>query len=152
MNEHQKLFRYWIEQGWRFRMRHNPRMKTHVAEYRSRLKHEISVIEEKDFIHYFMMVSDLVRYAKDSDIAVGPGRGSSAASLVCYLLRITEIDPVPYPMLFERFLDPTRTDEPDVDIDFQDDRRDEVFTYASNKYGEDRVATIINFVRSQART
>lgn len=150
-DETNKLFRHWIEQGWRFRMRHNPRMKTHVAEYRSRLKREISVIEEKDFIHYFLMVSDLVRYAKDSDIAVGPGRGSSAASLVCYLLRITEIDPLCYPMLFERFMDPTRTDEPDIDIDFEDIRRNEVMEYAASKYGQDHVANIINFVRYRSK-
>ena len=147
----EELFKFWIEQGWRFRMRHNPRMKTHVAEYRSRLKHEVSVIESKNFQNYFLMVSDLVRYAKDSDIAVGPGRGSSAASLVAYLLRITEIDPVPHPMLFERFLDQTRIDEPDIDIDFQDDRRLEVFSYAASKYGEDRVANIINFVRYRGK-
>lgn len=145
------LFRFWIEQGWRYRRRHNQRMKTHAAEYKSRLAHEVKMIEEKDFVNYFLMVSDLVRYAKDSGIAVGPGRGSSAASLVCYLLRITEIDPMQYPMLFERFLDPTRLDEPDIDIDFEDDRRGEVFTYAASKYGESKVSNIGTFTRYKGR-
>ena len=145
------LFRFWIEQGWKYRRKHNDRMKTHVAEYKSRLAHEVSMIQEKDFVNYFLMVSDLVRYAKDSGIAVGPGRGSSAASLVCYLLRITEIDPMRYPMLFERFLDPTRLDEPDIDIDFEDDRRDEVFTYAATKYGENRTANIGTFTRYKGK-
>ena len=88
------LFKFWIEQGWKYRRKYNQRMKTHAAEYKSRLAHEVNMIQEKDFVDYFLMVSDLVRYAKDSGIAVGPGRGSSAASLVCYLLRITEIDPM----------------------------------------------------------
>lgn len=145
------LFRFWIEQGWKYRRKHNKRMKTHAAEYKSRLIHEVNMIQDKDFVNYFLMVSDLVRYAKDSGIAVGPGRGSSAASLVCYLLRITEIDPMQYPMLFERFLDPTRLDEPDIDIDFEDDRRDEVFTYAATKYGHDRVANIGTFTRYKGK-
>lgn len=145
------LFRFWIEQGWKYRRKHNERMKTHAAEYKSRLSHEVNMIQEKDFVDYFLMVSDLVRYAKDSGIAVGPGRGSSAASLVCYLLRITEIDPMRYPMLFERFLDPTRLDEPDIDIDFEDDRRDEVFTYAATKYGNARVSNIGTFTRYKGR-
>lgn len=149
--KHLLLFRFWIEQGWKYRRKHNERMKTHAAEYKSRLAHEVNMIKEKDFVDYFLMVSDLVRYAKDSGIAVGPGRGSSAASLVCYLLRITEIDPMRYPMLFERFLDPTRLDEPDIDIDFEDDRRDEVFTYAATKYGSDRVANIGTFTRYKGK-
>lgn len=145
------LFRFWIEQGWKYRRKHNERMKTHAAEYKSRLAHEVNMIQEKDFVDYFLMVSDLVRYAKDSGIAVGPGRGSSAASLVCYLLRITEIDPMRYPMLFERFLDPTRLDEPDIDIDFEDDRRGEVFDYAARKYGQTRVSNIGTFTRYKGK-
>lgn len=147
----EELFKFWIEQGWKVRRRENAHMQEHISEYRKRLKHEVTVISDKGFQDYFLMVSDLIRWAKRQDIAVGPGRGSSAGSLVCYLLQITEIDPMQYPMLFERFMDPTRTDEPDIDTDFQDDRRDEVFTYASNKYGEDRVANIINFVRYKGR-
>lgn len=145
------LFKFWIEQGWKYRRKHNERMKTHAAEYKSRLAHEVSMIQEKDFVDYFLMVSDLVRYAKDSGIAVGPGRGSSAASLVCYLLRITEIDPMRYPMLFERFLDPTRLDEPDIDTDYEDSRRNEVMEYAASKYGSDRVANIGTFTRYKGK-
>ena len=147
----EELFRFWLEQGWKLRRSENTYMREHLSEYRSRLKHEVKVISDKEFQDYFLMVSDIIRWAKSQDIAVGPGRGSSAGSLVCYLLRITEIDPMQYPMLFERFLDPTRTDLPDIDTDFQDDRRDEVFTYATSKYGEDRVANIINFVRYKGR-
>lgn len=151
MDEVTRLFRFWIQEGWKLRRSENPYMASHLAEYRKRLKHEVKVIEDKSFESYFCMVSDLVRWAKSQDIAVGPGRGSSAGSLVCYLLRITEIDPMQYPMLFERFLDPTRTDLPDIDTDFQDDRRDEIFEYASNKYGEGRVANIINFVKYRGK-
>lgn len=151
MSENAELFRFWIECGWKYRRKHNPRMTSNIKEYRSRLKYEIKIIEQQGFIDYFMMVSDLVRWAKDNGIAVGPGRGSSAASLVCYLLRITEIDPMQYPMLFERFISPDRTDVPDIDVDFEDTRRDEVFAYAAEKYGQDRVANIINFVRYKAR-
>lgn len=141
------LFRYWIEQGWKYRLSHNEHMKSHVAQYKPRLKYEFDMIVEKDFVDYFLIVSDLIRYAKSKDIGVGPGRGSSAGSLICYLLKITEIDPLQFPMLFERFLDPTRTDEPDIDIDFEDERRDEVFAYAANKYGPDHVANIGSFTR-----
>jgi DNA polymerase-3 subunit alpha len=91
------------------------------------------------------MVADLVTWAKSEGIAVGPGRGSAAGSLVCYLLHITEIDSMQFPMLFGRFLDPTRTDPPDIDIDFEDDRKDEVFAYAATKYGQEYVANIGTF-------
>ena len=91
------------------------------------------------------MVSDLVRFAKKSGIAVGPGRGSSAASLMAYLLRITEIDPMQYPMMFERFIDPQRSDLPDFDCDFEDERRHEIFEYARGKYGPEYVANIGTF-------
>ena len=151
MDEVTRLFRFWIQEGWKLRRSENPYMASHLAEYRKRLKHEVKVIEDKSFESYFCMVSDIIRWAKSQDIAVGPGRGSSAGSLVCYLLRITEIDPMQYPMLFERFLDPTRTDEPDIDTDYEDSRRNEVMEYAASKYGEDRVANIINFVRYRGK-
>lgn len=152
MEDHVELFRFWVTEGWKYRLSYDEHMKSHVAEYKSRLKHEVNMIIEKNFVDYFLIVSDLIRWAKDNGIAVGPGRGSSAGSLVCYLLRITEINPMLYPMLFERFLDPTRTDEPDIDIDFESDRRDEVFTYAATKYGKEYVANILNFTRYLGRS
>lgn len=149
MNENEKLFRFWINQGIRYRRRENPRMDLVSGEYQARIKLEYDVIVEKDFIDYFLIVSDLVRYAKDSGIAVGPGRGSSVGSLICYLLRITEIDSLQFPVLFERFLDPTRTDPPDIDVDFDDSRRDELFEYAEDKYKY--VANIGTYTRYKGR-
>lgn len=109
--------------------------------YKARLDHELAMIEEKKFEDYFYIIADLVAYAKQR-MVVGPARGSSAGSLACYLLGITAIDPIPYGLLFERFLDVTRTDLPDIDIDFSDTRRQEVFDYAEHKYGPDRVARL----------
>lgn len=151
MTDNKALFRFWCEQGWKYRLTHNEYMRNRLLEYRKRLKHEVKIIERQGFTDYFLIVSDMIRWAKNNGIAVGPGRGSSAASLVCYLLRITEIDPLQYPMLFERFLDPTRTDPPDIDTDYEDTRRDEVFAYAARKYGQDHVANILNFVRYKGR-
>lgn len=149
MNSHEILFRQWITEGWRYRCISE---KDNVSAYKQRLHYEYETICAREgFVDYFLVVADLVRWAKDNGIFVGPGRGSAAASLVCYLLRITEIDPMPYPMLFERFLDPTRTDPPDIDIDFDDERRDEVFAYAARKYGEDRVANIGTFTYYRGR-
>ena len=143
MSDHQELFRHWLTEGWRFRRATNVGMQKNPDKYRKRMQYEYEIISAREgFVDYFCIVSDLVRYAKDSDIAVGPGRGSVAGSLVAYLLRITEIDPVPYPMLFERFLDPTRTDAPDIDLDFDDERRGEIFEYAAEKYGVENVANI----------
>ncbi len=111
----------------------------------ARLAHELSVIEKMGFAGYFLVVWDFIRYARDKGIAVGPGRGSSAGSLVAYCLEITNIDPMRYSLLFERFLNPERISMPDMDIDFADDRRDEVIRYVADKYGRDRVAHIITF-------
>lgn len=119
--------------------------------YKNRIRYERKIIIEKDFVDYFLITSDLVVWAKENGIPVGPGRGSAAGSLICYLLRITEIDPVPTPMMFERFIDPTRNDMPDIDIDFADDRRDEVFNYAREKYGSDCVANIGAFTRYKGK-
>ena len=149
--DNQALWVFWLEQGWKIRKLENPYMASNLKEYRARLKHERKVIEDKGFQEYFLIMSDIIRWAKRNEIAVGPGRGSSAGSLICYLLQITEIDPMQYPMLFERFMDPARTDLPDIDTDFEDERRDEVFAYAARKYGQDRVANIINFVRYKGR-
>ena len=97
------------------------------------------------FAGYFLVVWDFIRYARERGIAVGPGRGSSAGSLTAYCLGITNIDPIRYGLLFERFLNPERISMPDMDIDFADDRRDEVIRYVAERYGRDRVAHIITF-------
>jgi DNA-directed DNA polymerase III PolC len=111
----------------------------------ARLAHELAVIEKMGFAGYFLVVWDFIHYAREHGIAVGPGRGSSAGSLVAYCLGITNIDPMRYGLLFERFLNPERISMPDMDIDFADDRRDEVIRYVADKYGRDRVAHIITF-------
>ncbi len=111
----------------------------------ARLAHELAVIEKMGFAGYFLVVWDFIHYARQRGIAVGPGRGSSAGSLVAYCLGITNIDPMRYGLLFERFLNPERISMPDMDIDFADDRRDEVIRYVADKYGRDRVAHIITF-------
>ena len=98
-----------------------------------------------NYADYFLIVWDYVKYAKQNGILVGPGRGSAAGSLVSYCLGITDVDPIKYNLLFERFLNPERVTMPDIDIDFPDNRRDEVIEYVKNKYGEERVAQIITF-------
>lgn len=109
--------------------------------YKERLDRELALIEEKNFADYFFVIADMVNWAKQRMI-VGPARGSSCGSLVCYLLNITTIDPIPYGLIFERFIDTTRSDLPDIDIDFSDQRRNQVFEYAEDKYGADRVARL----------
>ena len=111
----------------------------------ARLAHELAVIEKMGFAGYFLVVWDFIRYAREQGIAVGPGRGSSAGSLTAYSLGITNVDPIRYGLLFERFLNPERISMPDMDIDFSDDRRDEVIRYVAERYGRDRVAHIITF-------
>ncbi|MEK7608320.1 MAG: DNA polymerase III subunit alpha [Patescibacteria group bacterium] len=120
-------------------------------EAKERLEYELEVIVKTGFADYFLIVQDLVNWAKDHGIAVGPGRGSAAGSLVSYVLRITDIDPLEYGLLFERFLNPERVQMPDIDIDFADTRRDEVLAYARERYGSDRVAQIITFGTMAAR-
>ncbi|CAG7646689.1 DNA polymerase III subunit alpha [Paenibacillus solanacearum] len=110
-----------------------------------RLEYELSVIERMGYSDYFLIVWDFIRFAHENGIATGPGRGSSAGSLVAYVLRITDVDPIRYRLLFERFLNPERVSMPDIDIDFSDLRRDEVIDYVVGKYGRDRVAQIITF-------
>ena len=116
-----------------------------------RMDYELKVINECGFISYFLIVADFVRFAKDNGILVGPGRGSAAGSLVTYLLGITDLDPLPYGLLFERFLNPERISPPDIDTDFADSRRGEVIEYVSKKYGNDHVAQIITFGKMEAR-
>jgi DNA polymerase-3 subunit alpha len=109
------------------------------------LKFEIGVIQRMGFPGYFLIVWDFIRHARESGIPVGPGRGSAAGSLVSYAMRITDIDPLPYGLLFERFLNPERISLPDIDIDFCMRRRGEVIQYVNDKYGRERVAQIITF-------
>jgi DNA polymerase-3 subunit alpha len=115
------------------------------VEVQARLEHELGIIQAMQFSGYFLVVWDFIRYAKEQGIAVGPGRGSAAASLVAYCLGITTVDPMRYGLVFERFLNPGRKSMPDMDIDFADDRRDEVIEYVVRRYGRDRVAQIITF-------
>ena len=113
--------------------------------YRDRLDYELKVIGEMGFPGYFLIVADFIGYARSQGIPVGPGRGSAAGSLVAYALKITDIDPIRYQLLFERFLNPGRKSMPDIDVDFCYERRDEVIRYIKDKYGEDKVAQIITF-------
>ncbi|MEL6127199.1 MAG: DNA polymerase III subunit alpha, partial [Pseudomonadota bacterium] len=116
-----------------------------VEEYEKRLDFELGIIEGMGFPGYFLIVADFIKWAKDHDIPVGPGRGSGAGSLVAYALTITDLDPLRYSLLFERFLNPERISMPDFDIDFCMDRREEVIRYVQEKYGRDRVGQIITF-------
>jgi DNA polymerase-3 subunit alpha len=120
-------------------------------QYDARLERELAVIIEMGFTGYFLIVSDFIRAAKDSNIPVGPGRGSGAGSLVAYVLRITELDPIEHGLLFERFLNPERVSLPDFDVDFCMDKRDQIIQYVVEKYGKDCVAQIITFGKLQAR-
>ena len=120
-------------------------------EYRERLAFELGVIERMRYAGYFLIVSDFIQWAKNEGIPVGPGRGSGAGSLVAYSLLITDLDPIRFGLLFERFLNPERVSMPDFDIDFCQDRRDEVIRYVQQKYGRDQVAQIITFGTLQAR-
>ncbi len=114
-------------------------------DYLDRAEYEIKVICDKGFPAYFLIVADLINHARSVDIRVGPGRGSAAGSLVAYALGITNIDPIPHGLLFERFLNPERPSAPDIDIDFDDRRRGEMVRYAADKWGQDRVAQVITF-------
>ncbi len=116
-----------------------------------RAAYELSVIESMGFNGYFLIIQDFINWGKDQGIVFGPGRGSAAGSIIAYALKITELDPLSYDLLFERFLNPDRISMPDVDIDIQDSRRDEVIQYCVQKYGKDRVANIVTFGRMFAR-
>ncbi len=130
--------------------------KSRIKNYKEsdideRLKYELSIILKKDFSTYFLIVQDFVNWAKKQHIAVGPGRGSVAGSLVAYTLGITDINPLDYNLPFERFLNPDRPTPPDIDVDFADKRRDEVINYVIKKYGDNKVAQIITFGTMEAR-
>ncbi|EAK1592262.1 DNA polymerase III subunit alpha [Campylobacter upsaliensis] len=120
-------------------------------EYKARLETEIKIIKEMKFSGYMLIVHDFIKVAKDKNIPVGPGRGSAAGSLVAYALKITDIDPLPYNLLFERFLNPERVSMPDIDVDFCRDRRDEVIDYVIDKYGSDKVAQVSTFNKLLAK-
>ncbi len=126
-------------------LRREGRLKHDIAEYIERLEREIGMIQQMKFAGYFLIVWDFIRFAKQRHIPVGPGRGSAAGSLVGYAMEITDIDPLEYGLLFERFLNPERISMPDIDIDFCTNRRGEVIQYVTEKYGREQVAQIITF-------
>lgn len=134
-----EVWRDWLKQGWRFRNCHRlPQAER--DRYKAQLAHEMEMIEGKDYVDYFLIVSDLIKFAKDEGVPFGPGRGSSAASLVCWLLRITEVNPMEFPQLvFERFIDITREDLPDIDIDVPGESRAMIRDYAVARYGRECV-------------
>jgi DNA polymerase-3 subunit alpha len=148
-NEHEALDAYLEEQcieGLRRRYGDPPPQET-----LDRLYHELGIIRDKGYAGYFLVVEDFVRWAKESGIGVGPGRGSAAGSIISYALGITNLDPLEHGLIFERFLNPERTEMPDIDIDFDDERRGEVIEYVREKYGRDKVAQIITFSTMKAR-
>lgn len=143
-----------ILNGLRKRMQFRPDIEPRVNDYKLRIQHELKIIIEKDFCDYFLIVQDIVERAKREDIDVGPGRGSAAGSLICYLLGITEIDPL-FPafskMAFERFIDHTRSDPPDIDLDFADDKRNRIFEIAKEVYGNENVASVGNHIKYRGK-
>ncbi|UUZ75407.1 DNA polymerase III subunit alpha [Polaromonas sp. P1(28)-13] len=148
-NEFQALGRKCID-GWNTRfsapvLGHQPGGVELDTIYKDRLKYELSVLKSMGFAGYFLLVEDLVTWAKKSGIIVGPGRGSVGGSLVAYLIGITDVDPIRFDLIFERFINPERLDLPDADLDFMSTRRHEVIAYLADKYGADRVAGISNF-------
>ena len=127
------------------------RCATPIDEYERRLSYEIEMIKQMKYPGYFLIVWDFIRYAREQDIPVGPGRGSAAGSLVAYCLRITDVDPIDFDLIFERFLNPERVSLPDIDIDFCERRRGEVIDYVTRKYGRENVAQIITFGTMKAK-
>ena len=126
-------------------------LRTRIDEYERRLSYEIDMIKQMKYPGYFLIVWDFIRYAREQGIPVGPGRGSAAGSLVAYCLRITDVDPIEFDLIFERFLNPERVSLPDIDIDFCERRRGEVIEYVTQKYGRENVAQIITFGTMKAR-
>lgn len=148
------LIKRWMNEGWQYRnINALPKTLDYAGRtYLERAKYELDLIIQKGFVDYFLVVADAVKFAKDNGIPVGPARGSAAASLVCYLLRITEVNPMLFPtLLFERFIDINRHDLPDIDLDFDDELRYMVKDYLSAKYGEDRVGNIGTFTKYKGR-
>src|SRR5680860_452149 len=141
--------RLWCEKG--IEQRFPKATNIELKNIKERLDYELSVIAKMGWPSYFLIVADFIKWAKNQKIVVGPGRGSAAGSLVCYLTEITNIDPLKYDLLFERFLNPERISMPDIDLDFADVRRGEVLNYVGEKYGHDHVAQIITFGTMAAR-
>ena len=141
-----EFFRRLCQEGLARRYGENP-----PQEYRDRLEYEIRVISRMGYVNYYLIVWDFIRYARSVGIPVGPGRGSGAGSLAAYCVGITNVDPMRYDLLFERFLNPERVSMPDFDIDFSDERRDEIIGYVVDKYGADHVAQIVTFGTMAAR-
>lgn len=143
--------------GWRlenyvFQPEMNDGQRSDIRkQYEQRLEYELGIIIQMGFPGYFLIVSDFIKWAKNNDIPVGPGRGSGVGSLAAWSLKITDLDPIPLGLLFERFLNPERVSMPDFDVDFCQDRRDEVIKYVQERYGSDHVAQIITFGKLQAR-
>lgn len=136
---------------WEVLMQSKEKYPQYNTIYEKRLKYEYDIIVSMGYADYFLIVSDLIEYAKQNQIIVGPGRGSSGGSLVSYILNITTIDPIEFDLLFERFLNPERVTMPDIDIDFQDTKRDKVIQYVQGKYGNNRVAGIATYGHLLAR-
>lgn len=160
---HYKLPRYDVPDGYTaetylrkmceegLERRYGDRSDEEFARLKERLEYELDTIRGMGFVDYFLIVWDFIKFAKDNGIAVGPGRGSAAGSIVAYSLAITDIDPIKYDLLFERFLNPERVTMPDIDVDFCYERRQEVIDYVVRKYGKDRVVQIVTFGTLQAR-
>ena len=141
----------WLRQGGRARAAPRGSRTACPTQHRKQAEYELGVIIQMGFPGYFLVVADLVRHAKRGGIRVGPGRGSAAGSLVAYALGITELDPIEHKLLFERFLNPERISMPDIDMDFDERRRGDMIRYATEKYGEDRVAQIITYGTIKAK-
>jgi DNA polymerase-3 subunit alpha len=151
MEPSEELLRTWCRRGWEYRGFDKLPKKERKA-YAKRMKYELELIVQKGFSDYFLVVSDVVRYAKNHGIPVGPARGSAAASLVCYCLRITEVNPMLFPnLIFERFIDINRHDLPDIDLDFDDEQRYRIREYLVEQYGEERVGNIGTFTRFKGK-
>ena len=146
-----KMCRDGFEERYGGRQSAVPTDEKKIAAYRERLDYEMGVIEKMGYVDYFLIVADFIRWAKEQGIPVGPGRGSGAGSIAAYCMKITEIDPMQYALIFERFLNPERVSMPDFDTDFCQERRGEVIDYVTRKYGKDRVAQIVTFGTMAAR-
>lgn len=142
-----ELFRKRLTEGLRAKLGEVLKDPEKRKEYNERLAYEIEVIKKLGYIRYFLIVEDIIRWSRERGIMVGPARGSSCGSLVCYCMDITQVDPIEHGLLFERFLNPHRHDLPDIDVDFQDDMRIKVFNYIRDKYGDDYTAYINTFGR-----
>ena len=140
----------WRKKAWKSASKASPIRKLRKT-YAERLEYELGVIIDMQFPGYFLVVADFINYAKQNGIPVGPGRGSSAGSLVAYALRITDLDPIRHVLLFERFLNPERKSMPDIDVDFCIRGRAQVIQYVKDKYGADRVAQIATFGTLKAK-